>query len=331
MNIGYISSDKYSPLLMTSICSLLENNRDVEIINFFILDDNISCENKERIKQLTNNYDRDVHFISNNIIENYAKSKGLTSFKKTYATYAKIFTDIAFEGIGRILIIDCDTIVNGSLEKVYSIDMKEAIVAAVPELTAKYHSSEDPSILSKKQFYYNTGFLLWNVEKCRSIKYSDVASDVMKQYGNKLRLADQSLLNMTLNDTDILPLSYIYNYNINIHVWNNTREKVQKEYETLGLGCGNTNYSKKISENEIVVIHYLGDKRPWIKGKHAPLSKPYKKYSRICGNTYYESYYDVIIANKIRSSPHSIFSNRFLGPIYAYYYSLKEYCTSKKW
>lgn len=38
MNVAYSASDLYSELAATSIASLLENNKDVDEINIFIID-----------------------------------------------------------------------------------------------------------------------------------------------------------------------------------------------------------------------------------------------------------------------------------------------------
>ena len=331
MNIGYISSDAYAPLMGTSIVSLLESNKDAKCISIRVLDDGISEENKSALDKIVKSYNRTITFIPKDEILEFVKSNGLPSFNKSPVTYTKIYADICFKDLDRILIIDCDTIINGSLESVYSIDMGNQLVAAVPELTAKYITGEDTEVLSKKKYYYNTGFLLWNIKNTIASDYNQRTIECFKGYGRKLKLADQTLLNISLSDEEVLPLPYIYNYNINLHIWDRIRAPVQEEYEQLGLGCGNKDYSRRLSGDEIVVIHYLGDKRPWIKGKYAPLSKYYKKFLKKTpwSSRKRESYYSTILARTIRSKPSSLVSNKMLGYPYSFYVSLKEYRASR--
>lgn len=332
MNIGYISSNGYSHLMGTSIISLLENNSHSDTINIYVLDDDISDENKEDITKIVCSYGRKITFIDKSTLVKFVTKNKLPPFNNSYVTYAKIFVDVCFNNLDRILILDCDTIINGSLTEMYSLDFDGKLLAAVPELTAWHRSSEDPNIIYKKNYYYNTGVLLWNNEKIREINFYDRIEKVIDSYGVKYRLADQSLVNLMLEEEEVIPLKYIYNYNINIHMWDKVRPIVQKEYEERGLGCNNSNYSRRLKENEIIIIHYLGDRRPWIKGKYAPLSRKYREYKRKSPwrSEKRESYYTKLLIQRIRDKPNSIISNKILGYPYVFVKSILEYRRARK-
>lgn len=49
MNIVYSSSDSYAPIAGVSLYSLLKNNKQCKELSVFIIDNNISEKNKEKI------------------------------------------------------------------------------------------------------------------------------------------------------------------------------------------------------------------------------------------------------------------------------------------
>ena len=49
MNIVYYSSDLFSEMCGVAIQSLCENNKDADDINIYVVEDNISDENKKRL------------------------------------------------------------------------------------------------------------------------------------------------------------------------------------------------------------------------------------------------------------------------------------------
>lgn len=326
MNIGYISSDAYAQHLGVSMLSLFENNVNVKEINVYIYDDGIQQENKDKMLEVAKRYKRKVIFCQTERLNQIVSKLGFPSFRDSFATYAKIFPALSFPVKDRILIIDCDTIINQSLQEIYNTAMGKTLVMAVPEFSAYFMSSEDKAVIYKQKFYYNTGFLLWDVRKVLASNFIERAHTAFINYGKKLRLADQTLFNLTVEDCEVLPIHYKYNYNINLHIYPNVRKKVQRLYAKFELGYKNINPSKKISGNKIVVIHYLGDKRPWISGKFAPLSSYYKRYWKKSPwkNNKRESYFNYIIIEKIKQDPRSIFANYYLGKVYAFIRAICE-------
>ena len=63
MNIVYSSSDSYAPIAGVSIMSLLHNNTDADEINIYMIDNNISDENKKRFENMVDKFGRNIVFI----------------------------------------------------------------------------------------------------------------------------------------------------------------------------------------------------------------------------------------------------------------------------
>ena len=63
MNVVYSSSDSYAPIAGVSIMSLLHNNTDADEINIYMIDNNISDENKKRFENMVDKFGRNIVFI----------------------------------------------------------------------------------------------------------------------------------------------------------------------------------------------------------------------------------------------------------------------------
>ena len=113
------------------LISLLENNRKLNIINIHVLDNNISFENKERLKEIVSN-NASIYFYE--LSELLGKLDKQYNIPKTISisAYARLFlSDILDENISKILYVDCDALFMDSLEKLWSIDISQNSVAGV--------------------------------------------------------------------------------------------------------------------------------------------------------------------------------------------------------
>ena len=63
MNIVYYSSDLFSEMCGVAIQSLCENNKDADDINIYVVEDNISDENKKRLNNIVQHFSRKIFFI----------------------------------------------------------------------------------------------------------------------------------------------------------------------------------------------------------------------------------------------------------------------------
>ena len=63
MNIIYASNNDYAKFLGISMLSLFDNNREINEIVVYILDQSICSANKEHLLQIARHYDRKICFI----------------------------------------------------------------------------------------------------------------------------------------------------------------------------------------------------------------------------------------------------------------------------
>lgn len=124
LNILYQSSDSYAPLGGISIESLLQNNRDAEAIHIYYLEDNVSAQNRQKLEDTVKKYGRTLSFYSLKPIEEMLRQRGVPPFHGSYATYCKLFAPSALGlDAGRLLYLDCDTIIVGPLSPLWTLEM----------------------------------------------------------------------------------------------------------------------------------------------------------------------------------------------------------------
>lgn len=273
MNISYSSSNEFCPYMGVSLYSLLCNNRHVDEINVYVLDLGIDNYNKRKLAAMVGSFHRKLTIIpaQDKLVE-LAEKHGLRAFNGSYATYAKLLTAELLPGADKILAMDADTIVDGDLFEWYSTDLTDRFLSAVPEITSRFRSSEDPEILNKNKFYCNAGMLLLNLQRFREDRFIEKMLAARDAYGKELNLVDQTLVNLTCSSDDIVPAHFKYNYFLLSHD-RSIRRKALRIYKECGWKM-----SYKGLKKDIRIYHFIGRRRPWISWKFCKYTGLWKKY-----------------------------------------------------
>ena len=156
--------------------------------------------------------------------------------------------------LDRVLYLDPDLVVIGSLENLYSMEMGNAFFAAAS------HVKEDTVLekvnqkrLDMEGIYINSGVMLLNLEALRREQDVQAVIDYIAAYEKLLILPDQDVIS-GLYSEKILPIdAYIYNMTERIFTL-----ELLKGMETDWV-CRNS-----------AIIHYCGKNKPWkpmYKGK----------------------------------------------------------------
>ena len=69
MDIVYSSSDSYCEIAGISILSLLEHNRNVKELNLYLIDNQISAENKQKLENMIASFGRTLTYLAHPDIE----------------------------------------------------------------------------------------------------------------------------------------------------------------------------------------------------------------------------------------------------------------------
>lgn len=283
MNIAYTSSDGYSQYVGISMMSLFESNKNAENIDIFIIDMKISEENKANLQSIAEKYHRNITFVDGvERVNSFVQKYSLEGFHGGINSYCKIFPDAFLPSLDRVLFVDADTLVVGDIEPLYSMEMGQAIVAAVPDVGVYFFGHEDKEIANKNSVYFNTGILLYNMVMVEQVQLQKRIITAKASYNKPLKLADQSLLNLALNDGEGIRIHFKYNNYVHTVPANLFRD---------GYTCDKSDQWFLDTVNEIVearknpvVIHFvrgcrLGG-RPWLKWNTSYYSSAYKHYWR---------------------------------------------------
>lgn len=258
MNVLYASDDKFAGILGTSLVSLMENNRDSGEIKIFILDDGISRENKERLSGLIEDYGRTGVFLK---VDDVEIPESFISDRWPKVAFIRLFISELFdERVKRLLYLDCDTIVNGSLGALWQMDMGENIIAGVNDcLSPRYLKNLDMDLNSP---YINSGVLLIDLEKYRNFSVREKVSRFIESHAGVIQYPDQDVINAVF-EGKILSLAPKYNsitlfYDFAYDDMLKYRKPV-KYY---------TREQMKEAVDEPVIIHFTTSflsLRPWVK------------------------------------------------------------------
>lgn len=270
MNIAYSCNDYYIPQTGISLISLLENNKDVEEITIYLISKDITNQNIAILKCICEQYDR--HFI-NIPFDKIAYDLRLSDTGRHIETiYSKIFFPRII-GLNKCLYIDSDTIINGKLDELWSIDLTGKYLAAAETYTTKYQKLLD---IPSNNFFFNDGVTLVNVDYCREMNLVERAIQFINSHNGNPPVLSEGTLNAICH-SNIVIMSLRYNMMSGIY---------QIGMENPKFLASITRYEQSdivASCKEPIIIHYLSGyyNRPWAESCTHPLKDIFIKYKSI--------------------------------------------------
>lgn len=275
MDILYSSSDSYAFLTGISLLSLLENNRSCAEIRIWIMDNRISEENRNKIAQVAARYQRELTFVPMPDMKALT-GKVLDTRRWNISTFGRLFIASTLPAsVHTVLDIDCDTIIEDTLEPLWDMDMTGKVCAGVLECWPAYAKENVGQSAEGK--YLNAGIVYFNLDEVRQGGYEKRFIDYIARYGDSLAYLDQEVLNGVVpqEKIEILPLRYntaaLYFYT----TW--TEAKKIRQAETF--------YSPEEYEQakqDPAIVHFttcfLDGLRPWIEGNRHPYLQEFLRY-----------------------------------------------------
>ena len=164
MNICFASDNGYAPYMGLAILSILLHRGEEEVFHFYILDNEISAQNKQKIESLRSTYPFEISWLK--MDKDIFKGCTIRSSTLTVSTFGRYLIPQLIEA-DKVLYLDCDVFVRTSLWPLWQTDLGENYLAGVPDynviqrgkLKARFKGEMDP------QQYVNAGVLLINNKK----------------------------------------------------------------------------------------------------------------------------------------------------------------------
>lgn len=273
LNVVYSSDDNYAQHMGVSIYSLLKKNNWCECVNIYIIDNEISKRNRERLRLLISEYpNTTLHFIP--FYEWRNKLRLDMSWNISVSSYGRLFlADMLPDTMERILYLDCDMIVCSSLEWLWGIRLNTNVLAAVQDSVNT--QTKQAVGLDEKEMYFNAGMLLINLNTWRKKQIENKCLSFIDQHKGRVLHHDQGVLNGVLKGKFYkLPVEYNL---MTIH-YMVSRKKLLNYFQDKA-----TFYSdKEIREAKVhpVILHYTPSftTRPWVRGCKHPYRGLYWEY-----------------------------------------------------
>lgn len=257
INILCATDDRYVPWCGIMLTSLLENN-PYEVGTIFIMTTGLERDNLSAFEWLSTHYGVPVKIVP-------VSQNDMTDFSVrddcpiTIATWLRLLAPrVLPQDVERILYLDCDIIVNGSLKELCEMDMDGYAVGVVPDESCHndeyYHRLEIP----RDSTYFNAGVLLMNLKYWRENDVLNRCLEFIRASSEKLYLYDQDVLNKVLCEEKKW-MSFTYNLQ-NGFLWS----------WQLGFYPKPMQQAIQDAMNDPVIIHYSGPAKPWQKECYHP-------------------------------------------------------------
>lgn len=275
MNILYQFNEKYVPYAGTSIMSVIENNKDIDIV-IYIAGEDLSEESVSRLKELEDDRTSIVMIDTERLIETI-KQSGIPAYRDSYSANIRMFPSYFLgEDVDRILYLDADTIVDGSLREFYNIDFQGNVLAM--SLDSIGNSLKTHTVrFNKDDYYFNSGVILFDLNAWKLGDYTAKIIENAKSGNIDMSSPDQNLINVTCKDK-ILRVSARYNYQSTHGAFSN--KSFYKVYDVDGYYSIEEMNSAKKSPVIYHAYRFIGE-FPWHKGNSHPFNDLFDRYLRM--------------------------------------------------
>lgn len=311
LHILICSDSKYLEYVAVVVASLFDSNKEFEKITihlfYFGKDDEgqISLVRKYVPKAKGEVVVYDVSDLRQWLKADVPETAGYIAI----TSYARLFAaSILPSDVEKVLYIDCDTVINGSVYGLWQTELCRYAFAAVLDPLMNLNSKRLIG-LSENEEYYNSGVLLINLSKWREFKLQDKFVRYLCAHNGKVYHDDQGVLNAVCHN-DILRLSPEYNL---------TSFYLSHSYKLLAR-FNTPFYSQKEICDAIanpVIIHFTEGFycRPWVENSNHPFA-PLFISARAA-----TAWNDIPLSKDRRSLPQKVMSWCFLKfpfPVYCF-------------
>ena len=252
---------------------MLENNKDIDQINIYFIDNQISDENKKKLQKICDDYSRNLKFVS---FPEEMLSVNIKTYRWSISTFGRLFEATILPDVDKVIHIDCDTIITGSLKEIWDMDMSNAMVAGATDCLGDGYKTNLG--LDANDTYFNAGFLVFNLARIREKDYVNKFFEYIKAHSDFIRYLDQGTLNACIPESEKIRISLKYNSYAMIHFFKYNELMRIRRVNPTSLPENEYNIAKETP----VVVHYttcfMAGTRPWIVGDRHPLNHLFLKY-----------------------------------------------------
>lgn len=272
LNVLVTLNSGYVPQLCVMLHSLVRNNTS-RFIRLYVLHSSLTKEDFESIESTLRR--ASLRYTAENSFEVVSLNANTLDLSNAPVTdryphemYYRIFAARFLPGnVERVLYLDPDIIVNGSLEELYDCNMSGYLFAAASHVGTLMNRFNVVRLdMDENAPYINSGVMLMNIGLLREKQNIEEVFDYIVNHKKVLCLPDQDVIS-ALYGPEILPLNpYRYNMTERLFAF-----RIESElWKSL----------EKVRESS-VIIHYCGRNKPWKSGYIGKLDVFYNEEVKI--------------------------------------------------
>jgi len=271
MDIVIAIDRNYITQCIVLVYSIISANRNT-VLDFYVLSEGLSEKDRQFIESHFNN--TSFHFIQVDL--KLIKPADFSSSEYlTVASYYRLLIPVLLpENIKKVLYLDCDILVMGSLSELWETDISSYSTAVTIDAGSNDIRHFNRLNISTDFDYFNAGMLLINLEYWRENEIQRKTLKFIEENPKACKQHDQDALNKILLGT-VKYVSVKYNFIERYFLLNTGRLLVKPEF------------LKDIEDSvlNIIILHYAGSEKPW----HNECVHPYKNlwllfYKKIFGS-----------------------------------------------
>lgn len=275
MNIVFSSDDNYTGLMAVAMLSLMEHNREVPDLHFYVFDDAIRPESKEKLRQVTEPFGRDITYLR---VPTTEELTGVVFQNQRWSStmILRLYVGSLFpKEIKRIIFLDCDVLVLDSLRELWEMDLEGCYLGGVQECSGDKRKANLG--LPPEAHYINAGVEVIDLDRLRQSDAEARYTGFIRRANGYIPEVEQGTVNACISEHIKL-----------IHPrWNAHTTFFMFDYKTQRSIKRPTVYPSAQEVREAVenpaIVHFSGccfsDIRPWESEKSShPYAKAFMEY-----------------------------------------------------
>lgn len=262
INILMASSRGYLPYLAACFASVLANAGEDEAFELYLATFTGELEDSDiaRLKELRSIRDFGLHLVE----IDPGEVDGFYESVHTKNMYLRLFVPEKLVHLERIIYLDCDMLVLGSLRGLVERDLGSSILGAALDSNVILRKGPVWEYVQRiSTQYFNSGMLVMNLEAMRQDGFTQRLQGWLKNAG-ELMFPDQDALNTLYRErVRILPLRY------------NAQFPLLAALGSSEFGVSHPDYSEI---EHPVILHFCTQQKPWLYMPEPPYKREFNHY-----------------------------------------------------
>lgn len=273
LHVALASDSNYAEFVAVVLVSLFETNTWQDFTTIHLLSNGIDEVTLEKLAQHVPEGKGelkvyDIRSLKEDLGVDVPPTIAITS-------YARLFLpNLLSRDVDRVLYLDCDIVVNGSVEEFYCVDFDGKWVAGVLD-TLNTAAPKTAVGMAPDDEYFNAGVLLMNLNAWREHDVTQQCLDFLIAHGGKVTHHDQGIINGVCNHHKLYVLP---KYNTTTTYYSHPYWYLQ-QHNSPFYSAEEVDDAKSAPS----IIHFTEGflNRPWVKNSLHPMREVYEHYHQL--------------------------------------------------